>query len=71
MIVTGAGRARERVAEHYSHEENRAALKQVMRREKTLDQLFKRAQADAEAGEAAPAKRSRTETFAADEPASA
>jgi trigger factor len=45
-IVTGAGRARERVAEHYAQEENRAALQQVMRREKTLDQLLKRAQDD-------------------------
>ncbi|MGA2409392.1 MAG: trigger factor [Candidatus Binataceae bacterium] len=48
LIVTGAGRARERVAEHYSHEENRASLKQVMRREKMLDQLLSRAQAGAE-----------------------
>ncbi|HTT74837.1 MAG TPA: trigger factor [Candidatus Binataceae bacterium] len=56
MIVTGAGRSRDRVAEHYSHEENRASLKQVMRREKTLDQLLKRAQASADAGEKAPAE---------------
>ncbi|HEX4209204.1 MAG TPA: trigger factor [Candidatus Binataceae bacterium] len=48
MIVTGSGRSRERVAEHYSQEENRASLKQVMRREKTLDHLLKRAQAGTE-----------------------
>ena len=48
LIVTGAGRARERVAEHYSHEENRAVLKQVMRREKMLDKLLSRAQASAD-----------------------
>ena len=48
MIVAGAGRARERVAEHYAQEENRAALQQVMRREKTLDQLLKQAQAAAD-----------------------
>jgi len=56
MIVTGAGRSRDRVAEHYSHEENRASLKQVMRREKTLDQLLKRAQASAETDESASAE---------------
>ena len=57
MIVTGAGRSRERVAEHYAHEENRAGLKQVMRREKTLDQLLQRAQAGAEGSEATPWRR--------------
>ena len=56
MIVTGAGRSRDRVAEHYSQEENRASLKQVMRREKTLDQLLKRAQASAETDESASAE---------------
>jgi len=56
LIVTGAGRARDRVAEHYSHEENRASLKQVMRREKMLDQLLSRAQSSkyTEAEVAAP-----------------
>jgi trigger factor len=54
MIVTGAGRSRERAAEHYSHEENRAGLKEVMRRERTLDQLLKRAQAGAESSEETP-----------------
>jgi trigger factor len=48
LIVTGAGRARERAAEHYAQEENRAVLREVMRREKTLDQLLKRAQAAGE-----------------------
>ncbi|MBF6571201.1 MAG: trigger factor [Candidatus Binataceae bacterium] len=47
QIVTYSGRARDRMAEHYSHEENRAGLKQVMTREKTLDQLLTRAQGDA------------------------
>jgi trigger factor len=47
QIVTYSGRARDRMAEHYSHEENRAGLKQVMTREKTLDQLLARAQGDA------------------------
>jgi FKBP-type peptidyl-prolyl cis-trans isomerase (trigger factor) len=50
-IVTGAGRSRERAAEHYAQEENRAALQQVMRREKTLDQLLKRAQAASESSD--------------------
>jgi len=69
MIVTGAGRSRERVAEHYSHEENRASLKQVMRREKTLDQLLKRAQADAEVSEDAPAEAAEDKPSTTDEPA--
>ena len=69
IIVNGAGRSRERVAEHYSHEENRESLKQVMRREKTLDQLLKRAQADAEAGEDAPAEAVEDKPSTTDEPA--
>jgi trigger factor len=44
QMVTYAGRARDQMAEHYRSEENRAALKQVMRREKTLDMLLNRAQ---------------------------
>ena len=44
QMVTYAGRARDQMAEHYRSEENRAALKQVMRREKTLDKLLDRAQ---------------------------
>lgn len=47
QMVTYAGRARDQMAEHYRSEENRAALKQVMRREKTLDRLLTRAQSDA------------------------
>jgi trigger factor len=44
-IVTRSGpRQRERVAEFYRAEENREALKQAMRREKTLDLLLNRAQ---------------------------
>ncbi len=44
-IVTRSGpRQRERVAEFYRAEENREALKQAMRREKTLDLLLTRAQ---------------------------
>ena len=46
QMVTYAGRAREQMAEHYRSEENRAALKQVMRREKTLDMLLTRAQGE-------------------------
>jgi trigger factor len=44
MVQQSGGRNRERMAEFYSREENRAALKQVMRREKTLDMLLNRAQ---------------------------
>ncbi len=46
QMVTYSGRAREQMAEHYRSEENRAALKQVMRREKTLDMLLTRAQGE-------------------------
>jgi trigger factor len=44
LVMQGGGRQRERLADFYSHEENRTALKQVMRREKTLDHLLSRAQ---------------------------
>jgi trigger factor len=50
FVMSGSGRPRERMAEFYAQEENRAALKQVMRREKTLDRLLSRAQEGA-AGE--------------------
>jgi trigger factor len=46
QMVTYAGRARDQMAEHYRSEENRAVLKQVMRREKTLDMLLTRAQGE-------------------------
>src|SRR6185437_13421999 len=46
LVTQSGNRQRERVAEFYSHEENRAALKQVIRREKTLDLLLSRAQAE-------------------------
>ena len=46
-LVTQSGRERDRVAEHYGHEENRAALMQAMRREKTLEHLLARAQSEA------------------------
>ena len=49
QMVTYAGRARDQMAEHYRSEENRAALKQVMRREKTLDMLLNRAQGESAA----------------------
>jgi trigger factor len=49
LVMQGGGRQRERLADFYSHEENRTALKQVMRREKTLDHLLSRAQ-EASAG---------------------
>jgi trigger factor len=42
--VTQAGRDRERVASFYGKEENRAAMRTTMRREKTLDLLLERAQ---------------------------
>jgi trigger factor len=46
QMVTYSGRARDQMAEHYRSEENRAVLKQVMRREKTLDMLLTRAQGE-------------------------
>ena len=46
QMVTYSGRARDQMAEHYRSEENRAVLKQVMRREKTLDRLLERAQGE-------------------------
>jgi trigger factor len=73
QMITYAGRARDQMAEHYRSEENRAALKQVMRREKTLDQLLTRAQGET----AAPAlestateETSPTDTPSGEEPAS-
>jgi trigger factor len=44
LIVNQAGRERERVANFYSKEENLAALRSAMRREKTVDLLLERAQ---------------------------
>jgi len=49
LVTQGGGHQRERLADFYSHQENRDALAQVMRREKTLDQLLSRAQAADEA----------------------
>lgn len=49
MVQQSGGRNRERMAEFYSREENRAALQQVMRREKTLDMLLNRAQIEEQA----------------------
>lgn len=54
-IVTQSGRQRERAAEFYSHEENRAALKISMKREKTLDLLLTRAQSESAPESGAPA----------------
>jgi len=62
QMVNYAGRAREQMAEHYRSEENRAALKQVMRREKTLDQLLARAQGETVATAADPASTEETPT---------
>jgi len=45
LVTQGGGHQRERLADFYSHQENRDALAQVMRREKTLDRLLSRAQA--------------------------
>ena|SRR5208282_5016465 len=47
-IVTEAGRARDRAADFYRHEENREALRATMRREKALDLLLERAQRETE-----------------------
>ncbi len=56
-MVAQSGRERERMASFYSQEENRASLKRAMRREKTLDLLLDRAQAENEAGgEASPGR---------------
>ncbi len=42
-LVTRSGRQRDRVAEYYRSDENRANLKEMMRRDKTLDRLMARA----------------------------
>ena len=47
-LVTHSGSERDRVAKFYRQEENRAGLKQSMRREKTLDILLSRAQVEPE-----------------------
>jgi len=47
-IVTEAGRARDRAADHYRHEENRELLRATMRREKALNLLLERAQRENE-----------------------
>jgi len=74
QMITYSGRAREQMAEHYRSEENRAILKQVMRREKTLDKLLARAQGDDAAAAATTAgeadKSSSGETSSGEEPAS-
>jgi trigger factor len=56
VIVTQAGRDRERVANFYGKEENRAGLRSVIRREKTLDLLLARAQREEGAVETAGAQ---------------
>jgi trigger factor len=45
LVTQSGGHQRERLADFYSHQENRDALAQMMRREKTLDRLLSRAQA--------------------------
>jgi trigger factor len=56
-LVTGGGAQRQRLADLYSRQENRDALAQVMRRERTLDRLLSRAQAsDQTAGSAEAAE---------------
>jgi FKBP-type peptidyl-prolyl cis-trans isomerase (trigger factor) len=55
-LVTGsAGRQRERLAQFYREDDHRETLRQVMRREKTLDQLLQRARGEAEADGHGPA----------------
>jgi trigger factor len=66
QMVTYSGRARDQMAEHYRSEENRAVLKQVMRREKTLDMLLTRAQG--ESATPAAAQTSPDEPPAGEEP---
>lgn len=51
-IVTDAGRARDRAADYYRHEENREVLRSTMRREKALDLLLERAQREDESASA-------------------
>jgi trigger factor len=63
LVTRGSGHQRERLADFYQHQENRDALAQVMRREKTLDLLLSRAQVPA--GEAAAG----SEPSASSEPA--
>jgi trigger factor len=55
QMVTRSGRQRDRMAEFYRQEENRAGLKHSMRREKALDLLLSRAQTEAEPAREAPA----------------
>lgn len=56
MVTQSAGRQRDRVAEFYRDEHNREFLRQLMRREKTLDQLLERAgREEPETSEATPA----------------
>jgi trigger factor len=43
LILRQSGRGRDRLADFYSHEENREALRRSMRREKTLDSLLDKA----------------------------
>jgi len=43
LILRQSGRTRERLADFYSHEENREALRRSMRREKVLEALLERA----------------------------
>jgi trigger factor len=59
-LVTRSGRQRDKVAEYYRAEENRVALQQGLRREKTLDRLMARA-LEEETQETPPASES-TET---------
>ncbi len=65
VIVTQAGRDRERVANFYAKEENRPALRNNMRREKTLDLLLARAQRE-EGAQAAGAQGSSGESGSAE-----
>jgi trigger factor len=52
--VTRAGRERERLANFYSKEENRAGLRETLRREKALDLLLERAQKEENESASAP-----------------
>ena len=62
LVTQGGGHQRERLADFYSHQENRDPLAQVMRREKTLDRLLSRAQAGEETPSSADAPESASRT---------
>jgi trigger factor len=67
LVTQSSGHQRERLADFYSHQENRDALAQVMRREVTLDRLLSRAQGVDEAGRTSAEPEANTESLPAAE----